>query len=110
MSPLFIGGIGILLLFVLMFLEMPLGLAFILVGFGGYAVASNFSGALGLLRTVPFTTFSDYGFSVVPLFVLMGALAYFGRLSGDLYSNAYRLLGNTRGGLAMSTIFACGVF
>jgi C4-dicarboxylate transporter DctM subunit len=110
MNPIYIGLIGVLVLFGLMFLDMPLGLAFILVGFGGYAVVSNFSGALGLLRTVPFTTFSDYGFSVVPLFMLMGALAYFGQLSGDLYSNAYRLLGSTRGGLAMSTIFACGVF
>jgi len=109
-NPLAIGGAGIILLFVLMFLEMPLGLSFILVGFTGYAVASNLSGALGLLRTVFFTTFTDYSFSVVPLFVLMGAIAYYGRLSKDLYSNAYRLLGNIRGSLAMATIFACGAF
>ena len=110
MNPLVIGAAGIFLLFVLMFLDMPLGLAFIFVGVIGYAVASNISGALGLLRTVPFTTFSDYGFSVVPLFVLMGAIAYYGRLSEDLYGNAYRLFGNIRGSLAMATIFACGVF
>jgi len=65
---------------------------------------------MGLLATVPFTTFSEYGFSVLPLFILMGALAYFGRMSEDLYSNAYRMLGNLRGSLAMATIFACGVF
>ena len=110
MNPLVIGGAGVLLLFILMFLEMPLGLAFLFVGFTGYAIASNLSGALGLLRTVPFTTFTDYGFGVLPVFVLMGALAFFGHLSADLYQNAYRLLGNVRGSLAMATIFACGVF
>jgi C4-dicarboxylate transporter DctM subunit len=109
-SPIVIGVIGVLLLFVLMFAGMPLGLAFTLVGFTGYAITAGFAGAFGLLRTVPFTTFSDYGFSVVPLFMLMGAFAYFGRMSEDLYGNAYRLLGNIRGSLAMATIFACGVF
>jgi C4-dicarboxylate transporter DctM subunit len=110
MNPLLIGGGGVLLLFILMFLEMPLGLAFLFVGFAGYAIASNLDGALGLLRTVPFSTFTDYGFSVLPVFVLMGAIAFFGHLSADLYRNAYRLLGHVRGSLAMSTIVACGVF
>jgi C4-dicarboxylate transporter DctM subunit len=96
-SPLLIGGMGVLLLFVAMFLNMPLGLAFIFVGFTGYALADNLSGALGLLRTVPFSTFSDYGFSVLPLFMLMGSIAYFGRLSEDLYRNAYQFLGGIRG-------------
>jgi tripartite ATP-independent transporter DctM subunit len=110
MNPVVIGVAGIILLFVLMFLEMPIGLSFIFVGVTGYALASNLSGALGMLRTVPFSTFTDYGFSVLPLFVLMGSIAFFGRLSGDLYSNAYRLLGNIRGSLGMATIFACGAF
>ena len=110
MSPIAIGILGVVLLFVLMFAGMPLGLAFTMVGFIGYAITAGFAGAFGLLRTVPFTTFSDYGFSVVPLFMLMGAFAYFGRMSEDLYGNAYRLLGNIRGSLAMATIFACGVF
>lgn len=110
MSPIAIGVLGVVLLFILMFAGMPLGLAFTLVGFAGYAITAGFAGAFGLLRTVPFTTFSDYSFSVVPLFMLMGAFAYFGRMSEDLYGNAYRLLGNIRGSLAMATIFACGVF
>jgi C4-dicarboxylate transporter DctM subunit len=109
-SPIAIGVIGVLLLFVLMFVGMPLGLTFMFVGFIGYSITAGFAGAFGLLRTVPFTTFSDYGFSVVPLFMLMGAFAYFGGMSEDLYGNAYRLLGNVRGSLAMATIFACGVF
>ena len=110
MSPLLIGGMGVLLLFVAMFLNMPLGLAFIFVGFTGYALADNLSGALGLLRTVPFSTFSDYGFSVLPLFMLMGSIAYFGRLSEDLYRNAYQFLGGIRGSLALATVVACGAF
>ena len=110
MNPLIIAYVGLILLFVFMFLDMPLGLAFIFVGFAGYAAADSFSGALGLLRTVPFSTFSDYSFSVIPLFVLMGSLAYYGHLSERLYGNAYKIMGNFRGSLAMATIFASGIF
>ena len=110
MTPLTIGILGIIVLFILMFLGMPLGWAFIIVGFLGYGVAFNFDGALSLLRTVPYTTFSDYGLSVIPLFVLMGCIAFFGKLSEELYKSAYRTFGSFRGGLAMATIFACAVF
>lgn len=110
MSPLTIGIIGTVVVFALLFTGMPLGLAFAFVGFFGYAVAFNLSGALGVLRTVPFTTFADYGFSVIPLFVLMGALAYSARLSEDLYESARGIFGGLRGGLAITTIAACGAF
>jgi len=110
MDPLLIGIIGVVVMFVLMFAGMPLGLCFGLVGFVGYAFVQGTSGALGVLRTVPFTTFSDYGFSVIPLFILMGCIAFFGRLSEDLYKSAYRVLGGMRGGLAMATIVACAIF
>src|SRR4030042_5644631 len=40
----------------------------------------------------------------------MGAIGFYGRLTEGMYSSAYRLLGGMRGGLAMATIFACGVF
>lgn len=110
MSPLTVGIIGTVIAFVLLFTGMPLGLAFAVTGFFGYAVAFNINGALGVLKTVPFTTFSDYGLSIIPLFVLMGALAFSSRLSEDLYQGARGFFGGLRGGLAMTTVAACGAF
>jgi C4-dicarboxylate transporter, DctM subunit len=110
MSPLAIGIIGVVALFILLFAGMPLGLTFVLVGFVGYALAFSIDGALSLLRTVPFHTFSDYGFSVIPLFMLMGSLAFVCRLSEDLYESAHGILGGLKGGLAMATVAGCAAF
>jgi C4-dicarboxylate transporter DctM subunit len=110
MSPLAIGIIGVVALFILLFAGMPLGLTFVLVGFVGYTFAFSIDGALSLLRTVPFSTFFDYGFSVIPLFMLMGSLAFVCRLSEDLYESAHGILGGLKGGLAMATVAGCAAF
>lgn len=110
MNPVIIGFIGIAALFLLLFSGMPLGWAFILVGFIGYGLAFSFGGALSVLRTVPYATFSDYGLSIIPLFILMGSLAFYAGLSKDMYDSAHGFLGGLRGGLAMTTVAACGAF
>lgn len=110
MDPLTIGFVGVILLFVLLFVGMPLGLAFVLIGTVGYGLAFNWPGALSVVRTVAYTTFSDYGFIVIPLFILMGSLAYATRMSEDLYDSAHGLFGRLRGGLAMATVAACAAF
>jgi tripartite ATP-independent transporter DctM subunit len=110
MDPLLIGIIGIVLLFVLLFAGMPLGLAFTLIGAVGYGMAFNWPGALSVVRTVAYTTFSDYGFIVIPLFILMGTLAFVTRMSEDLYDSAHKIFGRLRGGLAMATVVASAGF
>jgi tripartite ATP-independent transporter DctM subunit len=52
----------------------------------------------------------SYGLSVVPLFILMGLMVDRGGMAKELYRAAYAFLGHRRGGLAMSTIVACGMF
>jgi len=110
MDPVVIGFIGIAVLFILLFSGMPLGWAFALVGFVGYGLAFSFGGAFSVLRTVPFATFSDYALSVIPLFILMGSFAFSAGLSKDMYDSAHGFLGGLRGGLAMTTVAACGAF
>jgi C4-dicarboxylate transporter, DctM subunit len=110
MTPLEMGFLGIVILFVFLFSGIPLGIAFMVVGFVGYTFAYSFDGALGLLRTVPYSTFASYDFSVIPLFILMGSLAFASRLSEDLYAGAHGVLGTLKGGLAMATVAACGAF
>lgn len=110
MTPVTAGFAGIALLIILLFSGMPLGFVMGLVGFVGFAYLSGFEAALALLGSVPYSTFSDYGFSVLPLFMLMGSFLYVARISSDLYDTAYTWVGHFPGGLAMSTIAACGGF
>jgi C4-dicarboxylate transporter DctM subunit len=110
MDPLWIGFIGVILLFVLIFAGMPLGLAFVLIGTIGYGLAFSWAGALSMVRTVAYSTFSDYGFIVIPLFILMGTLAYATGMSEDLYDSAHSVFGRLRGGLAMATVVASAGF
>ena len=110
MTNLTIGVIGIVVFLVLIFMGMNIGLALLLVGFGGYAAVINPTAAFALLRTDPSTNASTYSFMVVPLFILMGNFAYHAGLSGGLYDCADKWLNRLPGGLACATIAACAGF
>lgn len=106
-----IGILGIvILLLVMFFMELPVGFAMGIVGLGGlcYVVAPN--AAISLVGTEIWTTFSKYGLSVIPLFILMGQICFHAGMNESLYRTAYTWMGRTRGGLAMATIAACAGF
>lgn len=105
-----IGLIGIAVLIVLLFSKMPIGGGMAIVGFVGFGVVIGFVPAFGLLKTVPYTTFSEQALSVIPLFLLMGAFAFHSGMSEDLFNAVYKWLGHFRGGVAMATIVACALF
>ena len=110
LEPLTVGFIGIGVLFILLFSRMPIGFVMALVGFAGFAYLTGFGAALGILRIVTYRTFSDYGLSVIPLFILMGSFCFYAGLSKDLYDTVHKWIGQLRGGLAMATVGACAGF
>ena len=111
MSPLIVGVIGfVVLVFLLLFGGTPVAFALGVVGVVGFGYLVGWEPALNLLRTTPYLTISDYSMSVIPLFLLMGALTFYAGISRDLYYTMYRWLGNLRGGLAMATVAACAGF
>ena len=110
MTPLTIGVIGLVILFVLLLSRMPIGLVMALVGFTGFAIIAGFGDALGILGTVPYATFANYNMSIIPLFILMGAFCYYSGLSKDLYDSVHAWIGHFRGGLSMATVGACAGF
>jgi tripartite ATP-independent transporter DctM subunit len=110
MTPITIGIIGILLMLVFIFLGMPVGFVMTLIGFVGFAFLANIDSALGLLRSIPYSSVSNYGLSVLPLFVLMGAFCYTAGLSKELYKAANNWFGHLPGGLAIATVGACAGF
>ena len=95
---------------VFIFIGMPVGFVMTLIGFVGFAFLANIDSALGLMRSIPYSSVSSYGLSVLPLFVLMGAFCYTAGLSKDLYKAAHNWLGHLPGGLAIATVGACAGF
>jgi tripartite ATP-independent transporter DctM subunit len=110
MSPSLIGLAGVVVLFALLLLRVPVWIALILVGFFGNVVVNGWPAAFALAGTAPFDVASSYTLSVVPLFILMGEVASGSRLSGELFNAARVILSGFRGGLAVATLVASAIF
>ena len=106
----FIAVAGFVILFVLMLLRVPVGMAMGLVGVGGYALIAGGAPALKLIGQTSMRTVTDYTFGVIPMFMLMGAFVSVSGVSKELFRAADALIGHLRGGLGMATVIACGGF
>lgn len=110
MDPLLIGALGLGAMFVLILLQVPIGISMIATGIVGFGLIAGFGPALSILATEPASNIASTDLAVVPLFLLMGSFASSGGLSADIYNVAYALLGHRRGGLAYATVGGCGLF
>ncbi len=102
--------IAFAVLFVIVFLGLPIGFGMAFVGFAGFAIVVNTNAALAMIAQIAFDTVVTYEFSVLPLVVLMGAFITRSRLSEELYDVCTAFVGHWRGGLALATVLACGGF
>jgi len=110
-TPLEIGLWSIPVLLVLIFARLPIGLAMFLVGVAGTTLVTGTTAPiLGQLKSLVYSTFSNYSLSIVPLFLLMGQFATRGGMSRALFRAAETLVGHRRGGVAMASVAACGGF
>ncbi|MCR9157256.1 MAG: TRAP transporter large permease [Rhodobacteraceae bacterium] len=99
------------ILLALVFLRAPIALAMIGVGVGGtYLVIGSSMMTLNQLKTLTYGTFSNYSFSIIPLFLLMGQFATLSGMSAALFRAAESFLGHRKGGVAMSAVGACAGF
>jgi C4-dicarboxylate transporter, DctM subunit len=104
MSEVTVGIIGMVLVLVSFLTGIELAFAMALVGFFGFSYIVSFQAALNLLAKDTFDVFASYGFTVIPLFILMGQIAFNAGIAKRLYSAAYRFIGHIPGGLAMATV------
>ena len=110
MSNLAIGLWGVIALLVVLFLRVPIGVSLALVGVCGYAAIDGWKKALAMMGAVPFELASAYSLSVVPLFILMGAVASRAGMSRELFDAANAVFSGIRGALASATVGACAAF
>src|SRR5260370_41773597 len=104
------GALSFLILMALLAVRVPIGVAMLAVGCGGFVWIQGWAPLFSFLKTTPFDTFATYSFSVIPLFLLMGNVASTSGLSARLFRGANALLGHYRGGMAMAAVLSCAAF
>ncbi|MDQ6434891.1 TRAP transporter large permease [Mesorhizobium sp. LHD-90] len=110
MSGFAIALLGFVALLVLIAIRMPIALAMLVVGAVGYAQLNGAHALIYYLRTNAYSQFASYTLSVIPLFILMGALAERSGMAATLFKVAERRLGRVKGGMPMAVIAACTGF
>src|SRR5246500_333725 len=105
-----VAVIGFAVLFALMLLRVPVGMAMGLVGVSGFAYIVGGTAALKSVGLTSMRTVTDYTFGVIPMFLLMGAFVSNSGMSRELFRAANAFVGHFRGGLGIATIAACAGF
>ena len=101
---------GFVVLFALMAVRVPIGVAMGLVGVGGFAGVVGWGPALNLLSQSPIASITDFNLTLIPFFVLMGVLATNSGMSSELFRAGRAWLGGFKGGLGLASVGACGGF
>ena len=110
MNEVTIGILGLAIILVMFLTGIELAFAMILVGFVGFAYLTSWAAASSLLAKDIYNVFSSYSFTVIPLFVLMGQVAFNSGIAKRLFDSAHKFVGHIPGGLAMSTVLGATAF
>lgn len=105
-----VGTIAIVTLLVLGALGVPVAFTMLGVGIAGMWIVGGADFMSSTLKTLPYQVMSEYAFAVIPMFILMGALAANAGITTELYSVMNKLLHRVRGGLYMATTVASAIF
>lgn len=110
MSPAEVGLIGFTLMILFIMLGVNVAFVLIVLGFAGLALLMGVEPALSSMAIISFERASSYDFAVAPLFLLMSAFVSRSDIGKEAYIMARTWVGQFRGGLAMATSVACGLF
>jgi C4-dicarboxylate transporter, DctM subunit len=99
-----------IMLAVMLLLKIPVGFTMAICGFLGVMFVVSAKAALNLVGADLWNTFSSYGLTVIPMFVFMGEICFYSQVNERIYNAAYKWLGHVRGGLAITTVWACAGF
>jgi tripartite ATP-independent transporter DctM subunit len=104
------GVLGTFLVFLLLFVGMPIAFALMLVGFAGIAYLASLEAALPVTARTVYEVSAYYPYTVIPLFIVMGGFAGSSGMTQDLYAAFDKWLRKLPGGLGIATIGACAGF
>lgn len=103
-----VGSLIVLLCFLMTGVEIAFGIA--IVGVVGLIITSGFDVAFNMACQDFFDTLGSYSLTVIPLFMLMGQIAFHAGIAQRLYDAAYKWVGRIPGGLASATVLAATMF
>ncbi|MFB3887126.1 MAG: TRAP transporter large permease [Thermodesulfobacteriota bacterium] len=104
MNEVMVGIIGLTVLLLLFATGIELWIAMGIVGFVGFAYLNGLHSAVNLLARDFYDVITNYGYTVFPLFVLMGQIGFNAGIAVRLYDAANKFIGHVPGGLAMATV------
>ncbi len=104
MNEITVGIIALVLLLLLFATGIELGFAMALVGFVGFAYLNGLQSAMNLLGRDIYDVITNYGYTVFPLFILMGQIGFNAGIAVRLFDAAHKFIGHIPGGLAMATV------
>jgi C4-dicarboxylate transporter, DctM subunit len=110
MTPIAIGYASALLLILALLIGMPVAPAMGLIGVGGMLLTAGTAFTVGQLKSLPFAVVNNYDFAVLPMFVLMGALAEASGITTLLFRALQDWLGRVRGGLYQAVVLGSAIF
>jgi C4-dicarboxylate transporter DctM subunit len=110
MNEVIVGIIGLTVVLILFLTGIELAFAMILIGFLGFGYLISFNAALNLLAKDFFDVLDSYGFTVIPLFILMGQVAFNSGIAKRLFDASHKFIGHIPGGLAMATVAGATAF
>src|SRR4030042_4213514 len=110
MNEVAVGIVALVVLLLLFTTGIELGFAMAVVGVAGFAYLNSFNAAWNLLGRDIFYALSSYGFTVIPLFVLMGQIGSSAGIALRMYNSAHKFVGHIPGGLAMATVLGATGF
>jgi C4-dicarboxylate transporter DctM subunit len=110
MSDIAVAILGFAAMLVLIGIRMPVGLAMLVAGSAGYVYFTGWPAFLSYMNSTPFYLFSNYTLSVIPLFILMGAVASRANMAREMFEAANGLFSGVRGALANAAIGASAMF
>ena len=110
MSETTVGIMALVLLLLLFTTGIELGIAMALIGFVGFAYLNGVAPAMQLVGRDIYDVITNYGYTVFPLFILMGQIGFNAGIAVRLYDAAHRFVGHIPGGLAMATVIGATGF
>ncbi len=122
MDPLALGGWGLLAMLLLVAVRVPIAFCMAFVGFFGLILAvgwpaggefdfqRGFDAAWAYIAFEPFSFIANFPIIAVPLFLMMGYVAFHAGFTKDIYYTARVWLSHLNGGLAMASVAGCAMF
>ncbi|MFG1427724.1 TRAP transporter large permease [Roseixanthobacter glucoisosaccharinicivorans] len=110
MSSITVAVLVLGLLLLLLVIRIPIALALIASAMTGIGILRGFDTVWTTVAKLPYDFAAHWSLSAIPMFLLMGSIAFNGGLTASLFDACRLWMGRLPGGLALAANFACAMF